>query len=163
MNTEKKVSWLQEQTVETGSINGYKYFILMAPPYGKDGAMNGYVVFPKKPLRQDGYDGLAAYVPVHGGITYAKEVAGEGFVYGFDTLHYQSELSPVDDKEWIKGQCKIMVNAILVASKVEAKYMKCLTDSGKYKYCQMVRNAAEKPENAPINMSETLRLMSGKL
>lgn len=47
----------------------------------------GYVRFPKRPVKEDGYRGILCYVPVHGGITYAEEDPDGSMVYGFDCNH----------------------------------------------------------------------------
>ena len=47
----------------------------------------GYVRFPKKPVREMGYNGILTYVPVHGGITFADSGKDGSMVYGFDCGH----------------------------------------------------------------------------
>lgn len=148
--------YLKTNCVETGKIDGYEYFILNAPI---ESALNGYVVFPKKPVREDGYNGILTYVPVHGGITLCEHCK-EGSIYGFDTLHYNSDKFPRTDTEWIKCEIKIMIDAILVAKKVELKYLKCTTNKGKAKYAQMVSDVAPETDHS---FGVSLNLLSGKL
>lgn len=100
--------YLEANAVDTGNIDGYEYFILNAP---MESALNGYVVFPKKPVIENSYNGILTYVPVHGGITLCDHCP-EGSIYGFDTLHYNSEKFPRTDKEWIKSEIKVMIDAI---------------------------------------------------
>lgn len=68
-----------------------------------EGALNGYVAFNKRhsplPVRDRGIgDGILAYVPVHGGITYINKDQ-TACVFGFDTAHYNSECYPRTEQE----------------------------------------------------------------
>ena len=148
--------YIKKQAVQIGFIEGYEYWIVKAP---MEDAFNGYVVFPKRPVREMGYGGILTYVPVHGGITYAKEDK-LGMVYGFDTLHYYSEKCPRKDRAWIRKQCRIMLQGILKAKEVEAKYLKCLTNKGKAKYAQQVLDINP---NEEMNFGTCLNLLSGKV
>jgi hypothetical protein len=70
----------------------------------------GYVTLPR-PVDDQGYDGLAAGVDVHGGITYASE-DGDGYRYGFDTAHYDS--GPVaNDEAWCRAETERMADQLL--------------------------------------------------
>lgn len=51
------------------------------------GHLCGYARFPRRFVREDGYDGILSFVPVHGGITYARESDDGTMVYGFDCAH----------------------------------------------------------------------------
>lgn len=133
---ENKNSWLEEKNIEKGKILGHTYYICTAP---MEGALNGYIHFKRRPLIEEGYCGIATYVPVHGGITYARE-DDTGIVYGFDTLHCDSEKEPRTDKEWIKKQIKLMLLGILEAKKVEKKYLTSKSNKVKAKLCQQVLN-----------------------
>lgn len=55
--------------------------------HGSQGHLCGYARFPKRPVREQGYDGILRYVPVHGGLTYASESDDGSMVYGFDCAH----------------------------------------------------------------------------
>lgn len=83
----------------------------------------GYARFPEDPLpRTSGYDGIAEYVPVHGGITYAECEDGE-MVYGFDCAHAGDEHDArFQDVEWLLGECDSMARAIKVAAQFEARF-----------------------------------------
>ena len=146
--------------IETGTIDGFEYWIAKFPSDYKGELLNGYVVFPKRPVRELSYDGILTYVPVHGGITYAREYDG-GMVYGFDTGHCDSHEFPINDKEWIKGQIKTMSLGILKASEVERNYLRCTTNQGKAKQAQAVQDvgAPEHRQNFGVNIN----LLSGKL
>jgi len=102
MRSEKYIEYLRGKSVETGEIDGHEFFIVPAP---MESALNGYVLFKKKPVRENDYNGILSYVPVHGGITLCHHQK-EGSVYGFDTLHYNSHEYPRTDHEWIKEQIK---------------------------------------------------------
>jgi len=149
-------NYLKSHSVDTGKIEGYEYFIVPAPI---EDALNGYVVFPKKPVRESDYNGILTYVPVHGGITLCEHCK-EGSIYGFDTLHCDSESFPRTDKEWIKSEIKVMIDGILKAKEVELKYLKCTTNKGKAKYCQMVQDIKPETEH---NFGVMINLLSGQL
>lgn len=128
------IEFMENKAIEVGEIEGYKYMILPAP---MEDALNGYIVFPKCPVRESDYNGILTYVPVHGGITFCHHYP-EGTMYGFDTLHHDSHEYPRTDKTWIKEQISIMLKAILVAARVEKNYLKAITNKGKAKWAQMV-------------------------
>lgn len=121
-----------------------KYFILEHPSWstlpaytGYDEGYNGYVIFPKRPVRESNYSGILTFVPVWGGITYAQQHP-EGMVYGFDTGHIGQENLPVRDLKWIKKQIEIMARGILKAAEVEKHYLRCISTRGKAKWAQKV-------------------------
>jgi hypothetical protein len=101
--------------------------------------LNGYVRFPKRPVRERGYDGLLAYVPVHGGITYAKAEPHQypesrSMVYGFDCAHAGDEARECcQDPEWVREEAIRMGKAILLAKKYERRYLRNTTNKGKAK------------------------------
>lgn len=82
----------------------------------------GYVRFAGCPLKHyDGYDGILAYVPVHGGLTFAERHKDGSTVYGFDCNHYNdNDQYPV---EWVKAECERMGDYIHIATKYEARYL----------------------------------------
>ena len=122
-------SWIESKAVSSGEIDGHKYWICKHPMMDRGlGGFNGYVLFPKRPVKEPAYGGILTYVPVHGGITYAEE-DGDGIVYGFDTGHCDSESYPIRETEWIKGQCKIMLAAIKRAAELEDKYLLACGDN----------------------------------
>lgn len=146
--------------VEVGTIDGFEYWIAKSPSDYKGESLNGYVVLPKRLVRERGYGGILTYVPVHGGITYAREYDG-GIVYGFDTGHCDSHKFPINDKEWIKGQIAVMIKGILEAKRVELNYLRCTTNQGKAKHAQAVQDVGllEHRDNFGVNIN----LLSGKL
>ena len=80
---------------------------------------NGYVRMPKR-LREESYDGIVAWVNVHGGITYAKEDGLGIMVYGFDTNHV------FDDHTWdiprVQVECRRMLIGLRLLEKYEKAY-----------------------------------------
>ena len=148
---------LKNEAVAVGEIDGYEYWIANCPV---SRGFNGYVVFPKRPVRETDYLGILTYVPVHGGITYA-EPYNEGMVYGFDTAHCDSDKFPIADREWIRQQIEIMIAGILKAQEVEAKYLKALTNKTKAKYAQQVLDITTEPHYSNFGMN--INLLAGRL
>lgn len=152
MNSNDKIKKI---AIECGEIDGYEYWITECP-YG---GLNGYICFPKRPLRETGYSGILDYVPVHGGITYSSE-DHLGMLYGFDTAHCDSDKFPRCDSSWIKSQLKIMLDGINKAVEVEDKYLTCKTNKGKAKHCDAVRSVAPETDLA---FGAIINFLSGKL
>ena len=158
MNKESYLEYLKSKAVETGKIEGHTFFIVPAP---LENTLNGYLYFEKKPVRKDGYYGLLRWVPVHGGITLAKE-EGKGMIYGFDTLHHNSREYPRTSHDWIKKQIKLMLKGILKAKDVELKYLKAIRQSTKIKYAQMVLDVDENHENE-FSFGAMIGILCGKV
>jgi hypothetical protein len=156
----KSVNFFIKETVETGEIeifgNKYNYYILHSPFM----TLNGYILFPKRPTVETGYNGILTYVPVHGGITFCEEYI-EGILYGFDTLHCDSENYPINDTRWIKNQIVIMTKGILKAAEVEKEYLVSQENDVRAKYAQLVQDIGE-PEQRR-NFGVSINLLSGKL
>lgn len=153
--------FVKDRAIEVGLFDGYEYWIVPTPGLITiDHGLNGYIVFPKRPVKEKGYDGILTYVPVHGGITYAHEDE-LGMVYGFDTLHHNSEKYPRTDKAWIKKQIAAMLVGITKAASVEKNYLRCKTNEGKLKYAQMVwdTNSADKD----LNFGTMINLIFGEM
>lgn len=123
----------------------------------------GYVRFPKRFMRETGYNGILTYVPVHGGLTYAKEDKEGSIVYGFDCAHAGDETNPaVKDMNWLIEQCKLMARAIKIAKKYEDRYLKALTNKGKAR----ILDTMIEEIGIPIgnnNFGVNLNLLSGEL
>lgn len=85
---------------------------------------NGYVRFPSRPFREKKYDGIVAYVPVHGGITLAEEDADGSMVYGFDTNHAgdKEREDDLDNQVWLIHECRKMGEAIRILRRYERRY-----------------------------------------
>jgi len=146
--------------VASGKIGTHRYWICN-PPTGGIGGCCGYISFAKRPVIEKEYHGIMTYVPVHGGITYAEE-GKFGMVYGFDTAHCDSEKFPRNDHEWIKKQIRKMLEGILVAQKVEKKYLFAKTEEEKAKYAQMVLDTDTEKENGK-SFGVMMNILSGNL
>jgi hypothetical protein len=157
MTNESRNALIKDKAVEVGEIDGLEYWIVPSPI---EDALNGYVVFPKKPVREDGYHGILTYVPVHGGITYCEHDR-IGSVYGFDTLHCDSDKFLRTDPRWIKRQIEVMIKGIRKAAEVEAKYLRCVSNRGKGKYAQMVFDTLEGDKE--MNFGMMLNILAGRL
>ena len=91
----------------------------------------GYVSFPKRPVIEQGYEGILTYVPVHGGITFATEYKN-GMTYGFDCGHYKDANNlDLQNIAYLADECIRMALAIKMAAKYEKRYLKCKDDNGK--------------------------------
>jgi hypothetical protein len=146
----------KSSAIETGKIGKIDYYIVEYR-----GSLNGYVVFPKRPVVENGYDGIMTYIPVHGGITYATQKKF-GMVYGFDTKHSDSNDFPINDKKWIKKECEKMINGILMAEKVEKKYLTAKSNETKRKYAQMVLDTDKGGKNQ-YNFGIGIKMLRGEL
>lgn len=60
--------------------------------YRMGGTWCGYARFAVKPVKEKAHGGILTYVPVHGGISWAKPSPDGSWVYGFDCGH-------IDDRE----------------------------------------------------------------
>ena len=97
----------------------------------------GYARFPKRPLREQGYSGIATYVPVHGGITYALTEDHGSFIYGFDCAHAGDEGNPkLKSVPWLKSECERMALNIKASAKYERRYLRAISEKGKAKILQ---------------------------
>jgi len=92
----------------------------------------GYARFSERPLREQGYDGILRYAPVHGGLTYAEESEDGSMVYGFDCAHAGDEERPeTRDRAWLRTECERMVRAIRAAIPFEERYLLGATNQEK--------------------------------
>ena len=117
--TEKQEMYPDSLAFEQWEYNGCVCYLV----HTTMGHNCGYVRFPKKPVKEDSYNGILTYIPVHGGLTYA-EWDEYGKVYGFDCAHSGDEDNPdVCDISWLKGQCHLMIDSIVQAAKFEDRYL----------------------------------------
>jgi hypothetical protein len=151
--------FIKDSAVECGVVEGVEYFVVPGPMYGF-GGYNGYVRFAEKPVKEPDYGGILAYVPVHGGITYASHDE-HGSTYGFDTAHCDSGQFPRHDAEWIREQCAVMARGIRLAAQLEDDYLLAEGDNQKRgAICDQV--SALQP-GQKMNMGVMLNLMGGRL
>ena len=116
----------EEKALETWKADGATFSIIERNIFGLSiGApYNGYVRFPSRPVKEEGYQGIMTYVPVHGGITYAEESEDGSMVYGFDCAHFGDENNPeLFEIDWVKAECQRMASAISIAAAYEDEYL----------------------------------------
>jgi hypothetical protein len=87
--------------------------------FGDPDALNGYVAFPKRraPKLPHGTGNIVQYMPVHGGITLARKDSYMA-VWGFDTMHCDSEKQPRTDQDWIRANCWVLYRGLVLAEKL---------------------------------------------
>jgi hypothetical protein len=81
-------------------------------------ALNGYVAYPKRhaPHLPAGTGHIVQYIPVHGGVTWARKDSFMA-VWGFDTMHSNSENQPRTDQDWIRANCWVLYRGLMLAEK----------------------------------------------
>lgn len=111
--------------VKTWQEKDIRFHLLKTPRvHSFGGHYCGYCVFPKRPVIEQGYYGLLTYVPIHGGITYARETKEGKMVYGFDCGHAGDETDQrCTDELWLTHEIETMALAILIAAKYEEAYL----------------------------------------
>lgn len=119
---------------------------------------NGYVRFPRRPVKELGYRGILAYAPVHGGITYASESEDGSMVYGFDCGHaHDTNNEQLFDIEWVKAECQRMAQAISIAAAYEDEYL----EANSAKRADVLESYHERlrQENIDFNLSDNFGAM----
>ena len=155
--TEKKAKYPEEHE---GAWSSFEYRELRCTIIRVQKRHNcGYVRLPESPI--DSYDGIMAYVPVHGGLTYAHRDDDGSVVFGFDCAHYNSEQFPINDEGWLKQECRDMVDGILAAIAVCKQYEEEPNDDKRATIAQAVVDASSQPKE--IGFSGLLQLMGGKV
>lgn len=110
-----------EYVVKKWKVDDLLFFILEHPSLGH---YCGYVKFPDCPVEEKGYGGILTYVPVHGGLTFAKEQDDSAMVYGFDCYHLDDDTNPLTrDFDWLFCQCEMMAISIITATHYEDEYL----------------------------------------
>jgi hypothetical protein len=86
---------------------------------GDPDALNGYVAFPKRhaPRLPAGTGNIVQYIPVHGGVTWARKDSFMA-VWGFDTMHHRSEHEPRTNQDWIRAHCWILYRGLMLAEQL---------------------------------------------
>jgi hypothetical protein len=159
----------ESMAIMTWEKDGLVFSIVKHPERGH---ACGYVRFPKRPVRERGYEGILVYVPVHGGITYAKEDKDGSMVYGFDCAHSDdwSESNP-HGKKWtigeIKKEIEKMAVGIQLAAKYEKRYLKAMTNKGRAKILEEYHNELKEKHgiifNPDDNILVLLNILDGKI
>ena len=128
----------------------------------------GYCRFATRPVKEQGYDGFLAYVPAHGGITYAKQSEDGSMVYGFDCAHAGDEDNPnVTDMVWLRTECEKMAAGILAASPYEKRYLLAADNETKAAIIDEYHEHMEREYEARFDLQDNfgamLRALSGSL
>lgn len=128
---------------------------------------NGYCRFKRKPVHEEGYNGILNYVQVHGGITFCEHKLGVS-VYGFDTAHLGDEDNPLcRNIEWLEYQCLVMARGIQIAAQFEQDYLRF---KERYQRAQIidayhtkVNRLIQTPFQIQNNFGAMINLLFGKL
>lgn len=127
-------------------------------------ALNGYVVFPKRraPRLPPGTGNLVQYIPVHGGVTYARKdrIAA---VWGFDTAHSHSEDEPRTDQDWILANCMVLYRGLLLAAKIWPKFRRASPTRRAELAQELLDQIPEQPLNAKLGFEAMLNTLLGKI
>lgn len=135
----------------------------------------GYVTFKKRPFREQHYNGFLAYVPVHGGITYAHEEKDGKMTYGFDCAHcndyveysFRTSLPQTGHKwtlEEVVAETEKLAKGLQVALKYELRYLRNISNKGKAKVIdEYLKEIGENASSLKDNFGVTINLLGGKL
>lgn len=129
----------------------------------KHGRYNGYVRFPKLPLVAPGFDGIARYVPVHGGITFYQDWWDGSCTYGFDTGHaWSGEITEIiNDIGWMMKETEAMARGIQIAARFEPYYLNARTNERKAVVLERMQRFI--PVHVGENLGVMLKLLTGEL
>lgn len=122
----------ESQAVKQWEKDGVSFSLIQA-----DNALSrkhycGYCRFSERPVIEQGYDGILAYVPVHGYITYAEQDKDGSMVYGFDCAHSGDDSrSELHNLNWLTAECEKMAEAIRSAALIEEEYLQSETEEEK--------------------------------
>ena len=128
----------------------------------------GYCIFSKRFLIETGYEGIVTYVPVHGGITYAKERKDGTMVYGFDCAHVDDDKNPrLKSLSWLKKECEFMAKALMIAKDYEQRYLLSATNKQKAEvideYLRDVNRQTKRNRTLEGNIGAIINIMFGDL
>lgn len=119
---ETKFTYQEEKALRCWTVDGVVLCLL--PPTDWPKHFCGYCIFESRPVKEEDYSGILTYVPVHGGITYAKLQKDGRMVYGFDCGHSGDDSDPrMTDTEWLGEECDRMAKAIARAAEFEDAYL----------------------------------------
>lgn len=124
----------------------------------------GYVRFRRNPFgRGTGvhYDGFRNYIPVHGGITYAKKDS-KGYVYGFDCARAGDDERPeLKDLERLTKHTEKFCNMLLLAKNYELRYNRLRSKKRKAKIIDEYREKVGVSED--LGFGDMLNLLCGDI
>lgn len=151
----------EDKATETWEKDGIGYSIVQHSSYGH---YCGYCRFPERPLIEEGYFGIATYVPVHGGITYAKQDVDGSMVYGFDCAHAEDDEKPeTRDVEWLKAECERMAEAIKIAVRYESLYLKATNSEDRAFLIDEYCGELDGDYDFSLNFEAMMNLLCGRL
>lgn len=158
----------ENQAVESGRRGKYTYSIVRVSTGVWGPYYCGYVRFPRRPVKEEGYQGILNYVPVNGGITYAKESHDGSMVYGFDCTHLHDRDRPwTQDINWVREECRRMAVGIFIAARYERRYLEASDTVSRAKiideYWEMVRRITNHNYEVDENTAVVINLISGQL
>ena len=114
--------------VATKQLEGVTLTCEVVKPPVSDPYYCGYATFNERPLEHYGFDGVIEYVPVHGGVTYARSNT-DGRVYGFHCDH------PGDDqdldclrKAWVLEEAERMALSIIALGAIEKQIVAAMNE-----------------------------------
>jgi hypothetical protein len=121
-----------------------------------------YARFKQNPFtRGCHYQGFRAYIPVHGGITYAEKDS-QGYVYGFDCAHAGDEDRPeLKDIDWLTRHTERFCDMLLLARDYESRYKKLKSNKAKAKVIDEYREKVNASEE--IGFGAMINVLTGEL
>lgn len=151
----------RDWSIETWEYNGRTHYLTIHSHFGH---YCGYVEFVKKPVIEDSYHGILTYVPVHGGLTYAKPIRDGGMIYGFDCNHLNDELNPaLREKKFLKRETEKMGDSIAEAAKWEKEYLVAPTSEAKADIIQKFHESCEEEFDLSSNLGAMINVLCGTL
>lgn len=165
----------EEKALETWQVDGLTCSIVRQ----RSGHLCGYVRFPNRPLRENGYDGILTYVPVHGGITYAAQDDDGSMVYGFDCSHsgdappieheseiglrYRDPTAHVWTEDEVRPETERMARGIALAAKYEERYLLAAENEEKASTIDEFTAELGVPLDVSDNFGVMINVLGGKL
>lgn len=118
----------------------------------------GYARFPAEFPIDDYNVGVMKFVPVHGGITYAKRDKDGTVIFGFDAAHDNSPPHEEQTDEWLTKQCRVMIQGVRMAPTLNPEFAKAETPEERGKVADKVCGLARDQQ---MNFGSMIWLMAG--
>ncbi|RDI73337.1 hypothetical protein Gocc_2937 [Gaiella occulta] len=134
--------------------------------HSRMGHLCGYARFPRRPVAEDGYDGILTFVPVHGGITYAREDTDGSMVYGFDCSHYgdwtdSDRSGRVWEEDEVAEETRRMARGIKAAVAFEQPYLWAATPEERASVLDDYHESLGEPVDISDNFGAAIKLIGG--
>lgn len=134
----------------------------------------GYVRLPKNPFKGNKrtydtgftveYDGIVRYVPVHGGVTYAKSEDDGSIVFGFDCNHLNDdENGRLSDIDWLTNHCEQFGRWLLIAASFEDRYIDATDNTSRADVLDEMQESFGVPFGENNDIMTMFRVMAGSL